>query len=127
MLVGGVVVWVGVLGGGLTGVGVVLVPVLVGVGVGVVAVVLVWVGAGGAGVVVVPDGGAGPIGGSAASAPPDNGPLSPTAVSPPPASAERSARRALSGTGNLKGAPHRGDSAGNPEAEATFAGAGALG
>jgi hypothetical protein len=91
----GVVVWVGVLGGGLTGVVVVLVPVLVVVVVGVVGVVPVCVGAGGAGVLVVPDGGAEPVGSSAASAPPDNGPLNPSAVSPPPASAERITRRSL--------------------------------
>jgi hypothetical protein len=100
----GVVVCVVVLGGVLTGVVVVLGAALVGVVSGVVAVVLVWVGADGAGVVVVPVGGAPPLGGSAASAPPDNGPFSPTAVSPPPASAERITRRTFRGTGRLKGA-----------------------
>jgi hypothetical protein len=88
------VVLVGVLEGGVaTGVGVVVVPVAGGV---VVVMLLVadCVGASGAGVVDVPEGGARPVGGSAASAPPDSGPPSPAAVKPPPASAERITRRA---------------------------------
>jgi hypothetical protein len=83
------------------GVGVVVVPVLVVVG--VVAVVVVCVGAEEAGVVVVPGDGA-PVG-SAASAPPGIGPLKPTAVRPPPASADRITRRTLKGTGVLNRAP----------------------
>lgn len=102
----GVVVCVEVLGGVVTGVVVVLVPVFVVVVSGVVVVVLVcvWVGVGDAGVLVVSVGGASLLVGSAASAPPDNGPLNQTAVSPPPASAERITRRTFRGTGRLNGA-----------------------
>jgi pyruvate/2-oxoglutarate dehydrogenase complex dihydrolipoamide acyltransferase (E2) component len=67
--------------------GVVVVPV------GAVLVVVVCVGASDAGVVDVPDGGADPLDGSAAKAPPTSGPPSPAAVNPPPASAETNARR----------------------------------
>ncbi len=94
MPVGSVIGCVEVLTGAPTGVGVVVVPVgVVGVP-ALVLVVVVWVGASGAGVVEVPDGGSRPVGGSAASAPPDSGPPSPMAVNPPPASAERITRRA---------------------------------
>lgn len=97
-----VVVCVGVLWvlGGALATGVKAVVVSVGAGVVVVGVVLVvdWVGASGAGVVDVSVEGAVPTEGSAASAPPDSGPPRPATVKPPPASAERIARRIHMGT-----------------------------
>jgi hypothetical protein len=92
----GVVVVVVLAGGSLTGVVVVAGGgVCVVVPVGVVLVVVVCVGASGAGVVVVEVSVevAGSVGVSAASAAPDSGPPRPTTVNPPPASAERIARR----------------------------------
>jgi hypothetical protein len=71
----------------------VIVPGFVVVPVGVVLVVVVCVGASEAGAVEVPDAGEEPVDGSAASAAPPSGPPSPTAVKPPPASAEMIARR----------------------------------
>jgi hypothetical protein len=98
-----------VVGGSLAGVVAVVVgvvvPGVVAVPVGVVLVVLVCVGASDAVVVEVPVDGVELVDGSVASAAPVSGPPSPTAVNPPPASAEMIARRTLKGTSALDRAP----------------------
>jgi len=93
------VVWVGVLWvvSGVLATGVEAVVVSGGAGVAVVVLVVDWLGASGAGVVEVSVEGPVLTWGSAASAPPDNGPPRPATVKPPPANAERIARRIHTG------------------------------
>jgi hypothetical protein len=93
VVVVGPAAWVVVVDGPPAGAGVVVVPVCAGVV--AVVVVPVCVGACGAGVVEVSDGELRPVDGSAASTPPVSGPARPAAVKPPPASTERTARRAV--------------------------------
>jgi hypothetical protein len=97
----GVLVWVVVVDGPPTGVGVVAVPV----DVVVVDVVVVCVGAADPVVVGVPAGGV-TAGVSAAKAPPVSGPPIPAAVNPPPARAARITRRVRPRASLMRAAPH---------------------